>query len=59
MELLQTLPALIEGASYVVSGAAVIASVFPAAHKVGMVLAVASKVINFLAFNFGNAKNKD
>jgi hypothetical protein len=49
---------LITGISYVVSGAAVVATFFPKAEKVGKALGTASKVINFLALNLGNAKNQ-
>jgi hypothetical protein len=48
---------ILQGAATVIGGASVIASAFPRAEKVGSVLGAVGKVINFLAFNFGNAKN--
>lgn len=51
-------PAL-EGASYVVSGAAVLAALLPTpkAEKAAKVLTWARKVLDFLACNWKNAKN--
>jgi hypothetical protein len=49
---------VINAVSYIVTGAAALATVFPKAEKVGVVLSSVSKVLNFLAFNFGNAKNQ-
>lgn len=59
MSLLNSLPSIIEGASYVVTGAAVIAAVIPSpkAEKAASVLKGARKLLDLLALNIGNAKN--
>ena len=50
---------LLEGIGYVVSGAAVLASILPTpkAEKAGKALRFVRKVIDVLALNVGNAKN--
>lgn len=48
---------ILEGISYVVSGAAVVAAVVPKAQNAVPVLQGIRKVIDLLALNVGNAKN--
>lgn len=50
--------AIIEGVSYVISGAAVIAALTPT-KKDDVILGKVRRVVDLLAFNFGNAKNKE
>ena len=50
--------AIIEGAAYVISGAAIIAALTPT-KKDDVILGKVRRVIDLLAFNFGNAKNKE
>jgi len=47
---------VIEGASYLVTGATVLAALLPI-PKVSKVLQVVRRVLDLLAFNIGNAKN--
>ena len=50
--------AIIEGVSYVISGAAITAAPTPT-KKDDVILGKVRRVIDLLAFNFGNAKNKE
>jgi hypothetical protein len=56
MNILTQLPDLLQAAASVVGTASVIAALAPS-PKVQGVLAKARAVVDFLAFNFGNAKN--
>ncbi|AMC34718.1 hypothetical protein [Janthinobacterium sp. B9-8] len=56
MNLLTQLPDLLQAASSVVGVASVIAALVPS-PKVRGALSKARAVLDFLAFNFGNAKN--
>jgi hypothetical protein len=49
----------LQAAGAIVGGASVIAALFPKSSKLGATLGLVSKLINIIAFNFGNAKNKD
>lgn len=55
---IETIISIAQGVATVVGGASAIAAVFPKAEKVGVILGSISRVINFLACNFGNAKNE-
>lgn len=48
----------LDAAANIVAAAAVVAALLPVPSRVGTGLAVIRKVIDVLAFNFGNAKNK-
>lgn len=48
---------LVQAVASVVGAASAIAALFPKAEKLGKVLGVVRKVVDMLAFNFGNAKN--
>ena len=50
---------VLQATASIIGGASVIAAMFPKADKLGAALGLVSKLINILAFNFGNAKNKD
>ena len=52
----QNLPDIVDGVSYIVTGASVVAAIAPN-PRVSKALAGARKVLDFLACNFGNAKN--
>jgi len=56
MEFLNKLPELLQVASSVIGTASVIAALIPS-PKVQGVLSKVRAVVDFLAFNFGNAKN--
>lgn len=53
------LETVLEATSYVVSGAAVLAAAIPSpkGDKASKALTFVRKVLDFLAMNFGNAKN--
>lgn len=53
-----TIATVIEGASYVVSLAALIAAITPTPTD-NVVLGVLRKVIDFAAMNWGHARNKE
>lgn len=57
-ELFNNLGAIIEGVSYVVSGAAVIAAIVPKAQNAVPILKGIRTVLDVLAMNVGNAKNQ-
>ena len=48
---------VIQGASLIISGAAVITAMFPQTKKASGVLATIRKVLDVLALNVGNARN--
>lgn len=49
---------IVEIVSYTVSAASAIAAIFPKAEKAGRILGGIRKVVDILAFNFGNARNE-
>lgn len=49
---------LIQVAASVVGAASAVAALFPKAEKLGLVLGTVRKVVDLLALNVGNAKNK-
>lgn len=48
---------VVQALASVVGAASAVAALFPKAEKLGKVLGVVRKVVDVLAFNFGNAKN--
>lgn len=49
---------IVTAISYVISAAAVIAAMFPKAEKANRYIQALRKIIDALALNIGNAKNK-